>query len=96
VCSRYRSLKEGVWNPGNPSTKICIISVWCELKGGPLAVHLSAQLGGLKTHPSDLYCALIKKKIKFSSNIRKFGNGAVLKSYMRKYLTIYEEAVSHI
>jgi hypothetical protein len=49
---------------------------------------------------------LIKKVIKFSSQIRKIKNGAVAKSYMRKgfliyeemhkYLTIYEEAVSHI
>jgi hypothetical protein len=49
---------------------------------------------------------LIKKKIKFSSYIRKFRSGAVAKSYMRKgfliyeemhkYFSIYEEAVSHI
>ncbi len=46
---------------------------------------------------------LIKKKIKFSSYIRKFRGGAVEKSYlkkgfliyeeMRKYFPIYEEAV---
>jgi hypothetical protein len=49
---------------------------------------------------------LLKKKIKFSSFIRKFRNGAVAKSYMRegflmyeeirKYLTIYKEAVRNI
>ncbi len=48
----------------------------------------------------------IKKKTKFSSYIRKFRMELVAKSYMRKgfliyedmrkYLTIYEEAVSHI
>jgi hypothetical protein len=48
----------------------------------------------------------MKKNIKFSSYIRKFRNGAVAKSYMRKgfliyvemckYLTTYEEAVSHM
>jgi hypothetical protein len=50
--------------------------------------------------------ALIQKKIKFSSYIRKFQSGAVAKSYMRKgflifeemrkYFPIYEEAVGHI
>jgi hypothetical protein len=50
--------------------------------------------------------ALIKKKRKISSHIRKFQMGAVAKSYMRKgfliyeemrkYLVIYEEAVVHI
>ncbi len=49
---------------------------------------------------------LIKKKRKFSSYIRKFRNGALAKSYMRKdfliyeemrkYFPIYEEAVSHV
>ncbi len=49
---------------------------------------------------------ICKKKRKFSSYIRKFRNGAVAKSYMRKgfliyeemrkYFPIYEEAVSHI
>ncbi len=48
---------------------------------------------------------LIKKKIKFSSYIRKFQSGALAKSYMRKgflneemrkYFPIYEEAVGHI
>ncbi len=53
-----------------------------------------------------LYYTLITKKIKFSSYISKIQNGAVAKSYLRKgfliyeemlkYLTIYEEAVSHI
>ncbi len=47
-----------------------------------------------------------KKETKFSSYIRKFRWGSVAKSYlrkgfliyeeMRKYLTIFEEAVSHI
>ncbi len=47
-----------------------------------------------------------KKERKFSSHIRKFGMELLQKSYMwkgflinevtRKYLTIYEEAVSHI
>jgi hypothetical protein len=55
---------------------------------------------------SAMLCTLIKKKIKFSSYIRKFISGAVAKSYMRigfliyeemrKYCPIYEEAVSHI
>jgi hypothetical protein len=54
--------------------------------------------------PTGLYT--VKKEIKFSSYIKKFRNGAVAKSYMRegfliyeeirKYLTIYEEAVSYI
>jgi hypothetical protein len=48
--------------------------------------------------------ALIKKKIKFSSYIRKFRikqlqsymkKGFLIYEEMRKYLTIYEEAVSH-
>ncbi len=49
---------------------------------------------------------LLKEKIKFSSYIRKFRNGAVAKSYMRegfliydeirKYLTINEEATTYI
>jgi hypothetical protein len=42
------------------------------------------------------YGTLIKKKIKFSSYIRKFRVGAVAKSYMRKGFLISEEAVSHI
>ncbi len=51
-------------------------------------------------------CTLIKKKIKFSSYIKKIQSGAVAKSYMRKgfliykemrkYFPIYEEAFSHI
>ncbi len=47
--------------------------------------------------------ALIKKKIKFSSYIRKFGmeqlhmrEGFLIYEEMRKYFAIYEEAVSHI
>ncbi len=48
--------------------------------------------------------ALIKNKIKFSSYIRKFirdqlpsmRKGFLIDEEMRKYLTIYEEAVSHI
>jgi hypothetical protein len=51
-----------------------------------------------------LYCTLIKKKIKFSSYIRKFRmeqlqshmKGFLIYEKMFKYLTIYEEAVSHI
>jgi hypothetical protein len=42
---------------------------------------------------------LIKKKIKFSSHIRKFRwdlLGFLIYEEMRKYLTIYEEAVRHI
>ncbi len=44
---------------------------------------------------------LIKKKIEFSSHIRKFRMSYMRKGFliyeeMRKYLTIYEEAVSHI
>ncbi len=51
-------------------------------------------------------CALIKKKTKFSIIYYEIQMGSVAKSYMRKgfliyeemrkYLTIYEEAVSHI
>ncbi len=50
--------------------------------------------------------ALIKKKIKFSSYIRKFRRERLQRSYMRKgfliyeemskYLVIFEEAISHI
>ncbi len=51
--------------------------------------------------------SLIKKKIKCSSDILKFKGGAVAKLYcmikglliyeeMRKYLVIFEEAVSHV
>ncbi len=85
---------------------ICIISVSCEIKGGPVAVHLSAQPGGLKTHPSALYCTLIKKENQIFLQYQEIHNRAVAKSNMsksfliyeemRKYLTIYEEAVSHI
>ncbi len=52
------------------------------------------------------YNALIKKKTNFSSYIRKIQMGLDAKSYMRKrfpiyeemrkFSTIYEEAVSHI
>ncbi len=53
-----------------------------------------------------LYCTLIKKEKKIFLKYKKIQTGAVAKSYirkgfliyeeMRKYLTIYEEAVSHI
>jgi hypothetical protein len=38
---------------------------------------------------------LIKKKIKFSSYIRKFRNGAVAKSYMTNGVLIYGEIFAH-
>jgi hypothetical protein len=41
--------------------------------------------------PPSPSCTLIKKKIKFSSYIRKIQSGAVAKSYMRKAFLIYEE-----
>ncbi len=43
-------------------------------------------------------CTLVKKKTKFSSYIRKFRweQLQVIYEEMRKYLTIYEEAVSYI
>jgi hypothetical protein len=54
----------------------------------------------------DGYATLKLKKIKFSSYIKKIQSGAVEKSYMRKgfliyeemrkYLVIFEEAVTHL
>jgi len=64
-------------------------------------LYFSFQLGGkVGEH------ALIKKKTKFSSNIRKIQMGSGAKLYMRKgflifeemrkYFNIYEKAVSHL
>jgi hypothetical protein len=67
---------------------------------------VSAACTLLENYSASVHCT-DKKKFKFSSyTYKEIQNGAVAKSYMRKgfliyeeirkYLTIYEEAVSHI
>jgi hypothetical protein len=76
-------------------------------KYGGLDIRRLTALHGLPHCPAAYKHTLLKKKIKFSSYIRRFRQtGAVAKSYMRKgfliyeemrkYLVIFEEAVSHI
>jgi hypothetical protein len=76
-----------------------------EWRGGWSQIQQKGHLGFLSHYALSTGFTLIKKKIKFSSYIKEIQNGAVAKSYirkgflyeeMRKYLIIYEEAVSHV